>query len=68
MRAVFRQCARKLMVLTVPDIAINDGPGYREFYGETTKHALEPSVFNLLNALVATGWGLGVMRFDSVGQ
>ena len=56
------------MVLTVPDIAINDGPGYREFYGETTKHALEPSVFNLLNALVATGWGLGVMRFDSVGQ
>jgi hypothetical protein len=34
------------MVSTVPDIAINDGPGYREFDGETTKHALEPSVFN----------------------
>ena len=54
MRAVFRQCARKLMVLTVPDVAINDGPGYHEFYGETTKHALDTSVFNVLDALVAT--------------
>ena len=42
------------MVLTVPDVAINDGPGYHEFYGETTKHALDPSVFNVLDALVAT--------------
>ena len=38
------------MVLTVPDIAITDGPGYRMFYGETTKRASEGSVFSLTNA------------------
>ena len=36
----------KLMVLTVPDIAIIDGPGYRMSYGETTKCASEASVLN----------------------
>ena len=59
MRAVFRQCARKLMVLTVLDIAINDGPDYREFYGETTKRALEPSVFNLLRRSRSNLMGFG---------
>ena len=34
------------MVLTVPDIAIIDGPGYRMSYGETTKCASEASVLN----------------------
>jgi hypothetical protein len=37
-----------------------------QFY-ETTKHALEPSVFNLLK-LSCNRMGFGVMRFDSVGQ
>jgi hypothetical protein len=32
------------MVLTVPDIAIIDGPGYRRSYGEATKRAPEASV------------------------
>ena len=31
----------KLMVLTVPDVAIIDGPGYRMSYGETTKRESE---------------------------
>jgi hypothetical protein len=34
------------MVLTVPDIAIIGGLGYRMSYGETTKRAPESSVFN----------------------
>jgi hypothetical protein len=34
------------MVLTVPDVAIIDGPGYRMSYGETTKRAPESSVFS----------------------
>jgi len=38
------------MVLTVPDIAIIDGPGYRMSYAETTKRAPEGSVFSLTNA------------------
>jgi hypothetical protein len=36
----------KLMVLTVPDVAIIDGPGYRMSYGETTKRAPEGSVLS----------------------
>jgi hypothetical protein len=43
---VFRRRAVKLMVLTVPDIAIIDGPGYRMSYGEATKCASEASVLN----------------------
>jgi hypothetical protein len=34
------------MVLTVPDIAIIDGPGYHMSYGEATKCASEASVLN----------------------
>jgi hypothetical protein len=47
----------KLMVLTVPDIAIIDGPGYRISYGEATKRASEGSVFSLTNAPAWAGWG-----------
>jgi len=36
----------KLMVLTVPDVAIIDGPGYRISYGETTKRAPEGSALS----------------------
>jgi hypothetical protein len=34
------------MVLTVPDIAIIDGPGYHMSYGEATKRAPEASVLS----------------------
>ena len=34
------------MVLTVPNIAIIDGPGYHMSYGEATKCASEASVLN----------------------
>jgi hypothetical protein len=34
------------MVLTVPGIAIIDGPGYYMSYGEATKRASEASVLN----------------------
>jgi hypothetical protein len=35
------------MVLTIPDIAIIDGPGYHMSYGEATKCASEASVLNV---------------------
>ena len=53
------------MVLTVPDIAITDGPGYRMFYGETTKRASEGSVFSLSNAPAKAGWGWEYSRSES---
>jgi hypothetical protein len=34
------------MALTVPDITIDDGSGYRMSYGEATKRASEASVLN----------------------
>ena len=51
------------MVLTVPDIAIIDGPGYRRSYGETTKRAAEGSVFSL-PTLPQGQMGLGVTRSE----
>jgi hypothetical protein len=49
-RVVYRRRAEKPMVLTVPDIAINDGSGYHVPYGEATKRASESSVLNAANA------------------
>ena len=46
------------MVLTVPDITINDGSGYHMSYGEATKRASESSVLNaamLLHGLMGLG-------------
>jgi hypothetical protein len=34
-----------------------DGPGYRMFYGETTKRASEGSVVSLTSAPTKAGWG-----------
>jgi hypothetical protein len=56
----------ELMVLTVPDIAIIDGPGYRRSYGETTKRAAEGSVFSL-PMLPQGQMGLGVLAIR-IGQ
>jgi hypothetical protein len=53
----------KLMVLTVPDVAIIDGPGYRMSYGETTKRAPESSVFKL-PTLPTSQMGPGVSRSE----
>ena len=54
------------MVLTGLDIAIIDGPGYRMFYGETTKRASEGSVFSLTSAPAKAGWGREYSRSESV--
>ena len=45
-RAGFRRHGVKLTDLTVPDVAITVGPGYRLFHGETTKRAPEASVLS----------------------
>jgi hypothetical protein len=54
------------MVLTVPDIAIIDGPGYRRSYGETTKRASEGSVLSRQRSHEAR-WGREHSRSESVG-
>ena len=46
----------KPMVLTVPDIAIIDGPGYHMSYGEITKCATEGSVLIATDAPVKAEW------------
>jgi hypothetical protein len=56
----------ELMVLTVPDIAIIDGPGYRMSYGETTKRASEGSVLSHQRSHEAR-WGRENSRSESVG-
>ena len=56
----------ELMVLTVPDIAIIDGPGYRRSYGETTKRASEGSVLSRQRSHEAR-WGREHSRSESVG-
>jgi hypothetical protein len=65
---VFRRRAEKLMVLTVPDITINDGPGYRMSYGEATKRAPESSVLNAANAPARPDGAGSHTRSELVGR
>ncbi len=62
-RAGYRRRAGRADGLTVPVIAIIDGPGYRRSYGETTKRAAEGSVFSL-PMLPQGQMGLGVTRSE----